>query len=88
MSNIFNSISNNGFVIDFNHMCYKFIDNCNVTSMDGAGDFGYGFELVAGSVAISADKKVFSYQWRSEYGEGGAVTLEYVDGSTWPDLYN
>ena len=66
----------------------KFIDNCNVTAVDGAGDFGYGFELVPGTVAISSDKKVFSYQWRSEYGEGGAVTLEYVDGSTWPDLYN
>lgn len=66
----------------------KFIDNCNVVSMDGAGDFGYGFSIVAGTASVTADGKTFTYDWQSEYGEGGAATLEYADGSTWPDLYN
>ena len=66
----------------------KFIDNCNVVSMDGAGDFGYGFSIVANTASVTADGKTFTYNWQSEYGEGGAATLEYADGSTWPDLYN
>ena len=66
----------------------KFIDNCNVVSMDGAGDFGYGFSIVAGTASVSSDNKTFTYHWVSEYGEGGAATLTYADGSTWPDLYN
>lgn len=59
----------------------KFIDNCNVVSMDGAGDFGYGFSIVAGTASVTADGKTFTYDWQSEYGEGGAATLEYADGS-------
>jgi len=65
-----------------------FIDNCNVVSIAGVGDFGYTFSMMPGTASVSADKKAFTYTWSSDLGEGGTATLTYDDGSTWPDLYN
>ena len=65
-----------------------FIDNCNVVSITGVGDYGYGFSMLPGTASVSADRTAFTYSWESDLGEGGVATLTYDDGSLWPELYN
>ncbi len=65
-----------------------FTDVCNIVTMDGVGDYGWGFSLVPSTMSVSTDGKTLQYHWTSEFGEGGAVTAVYNDGSSWPNLTN
>lgn len=63
-------------------------DACNILSMSGSDQYGDSYFLIAGSVSVSGDGKVLSFQWGNTYGEGGFVDVTYKDGSSWPDLKN
>jgi len=63
-------------------------DACNILSMSGSDQYGDSYFLIEGTVSVSGDGKVLSFQWGNTYGEGGFVDVAYKDGSSWPDLKN
>ena len=62
----------------------KVQDACGVMSMFGADQYGDTYSLVAGTVSVSADNKVLTFEWTNTWGEGGVVDAKYADGSSWP----
>lgn len=62
----------------------KMQDACGVLSMFGADQYGDTYSLIPGSVSVSSDEKVLTFEWTNTWGEGGVVSAKYADGSSWP----
>ena len=65
-----------------------FTDACNVMSISGSDNYGEGWSMLPGSASVSADSKVFTYDWYNTWGEAARANMRYADGSTWPALTN
>ena len=65
-----------------------FTDACNVMSISGSDNYGEGWSMLPGSASVSADSKVFTYDWYNTWGEAARANMRYADGSSWPALTN